>query len=59
MMEAMLTEAGYRVGCYTSPHLLQFRERVSINRKPVTDDRLVSAFGHVEAARDLVALTYF
>ena len=32
MMEAILTRAGYRVGCYTSPHLLRYNERVRVNR---------------------------
>ena len=30
MLEAMLLHAGYRVGCYTSPHLLRYNERVRI-----------------------------
>jgi dihydrofolate synthase/folylpolyglutamate synthase len=31
-LEAMYSFAGYRVGCYTSPHLLEYNERVRIDR---------------------------
>ena len=33
MLEAILNRSGYRVGCYTSPHLLRYNERVRINRR--------------------------
>lgn len=61
-LENMLAYAGYRVGCYTSPHLLAYNERVRIDRQPVDDARLCAAFSRVEAARQQcggVALTYF
>lgn len=58
-LEAMLCEAGYRVGCYTSPHLLRYNERVRIARQEVGDADLVAAFDAVEAARGATALTYF
>lgn len=59
MLEAILDEAGYRVGCYTSPHLLKYNERVRVGRVEATDDELVRAFAAVEAARGGIALTYF
>jgi dihydrofolate synthase/folylpolyglutamate synthase len=34
MLESILLAAGYRVGCYTSPHLMQFNERARINGEP-------------------------
>lgn len=58
-LEAILKKAGYRVGCYTSPHLLRYNERVRINGQPVSDTQLCQAFARVEAARGDVALTYF
>ena len=61
-LEAIYTFAGYRVGCYTSPHLLQYNERVRVNGLPVSDAELCAAFARVEAARQAegyVALTYF
>ena len=63
MLEAMLSEAGYRVGLYTSPHLLRYNERVRIARKETGDAALAAAFARVEAARTGKAgntpLTYF
>jgi dihydrofolate synthase/folylpolyglutamate synthase len=58
-LEAILAEAGYRVGLYTSPHLLRYNERVRVNLVEADDDSLVRAFGQVEAARQDTSLTYF
>ena len=63
MLEAILTAAGYRVGLYTSPHLLHYNERVRINGRPASDEALCAAFARVEQARvekaGDVPLTYF
>jgi dihydrofolate synthase/folylpolyglutamate synthase len=59
MLEAMLHEAGYRVGCYTSPHLVRYNERVKVGRREATDDELATALSAVEGARGETALTYF
>jgi dihydrofolate synthase/folylpolyglutamate synthase len=59
MLEAILHLAGYRVGCYTSPHLLRYNERVRIARAEATDADLARAFSAVESARGDVPLTYF
>ena len=58
-LEAILTAAGYRVGAYTSPHLLAFNERIRVGGVPVDDAALCTAFARVEAARGSVPLTYF
>lgn len=61
-LEAIYTLAGYRVGCYTSPHLLEYNERVRVDRQSIDDETLCRAFERVEAARKSagkVALTYF
>lgn len=61
-LENIIDRAGYRVGCYTSPHLLAYNERVRLNGREVGDEALCAAFGRVEAARQAagrVALTYF
>lgn len=61
-LESILALAGYRVGCYTSPHLFSYNERIRIDRRPATDEALCAAFSRVEAARRRagnVALTYF
>ena len=59
MGEAILRRAGYKVGAYTSPHLIAYNERIRINGQPVTDDELCAAFERIEAARGSVPLTYF
>ncbi|HQS57542.1 MAG: bifunctional tetrahydrofolate synthase/dihydrofolate synthase [Gallionellales bacterium 35-53-114] len=59
MLEAMLHAAGYRVGCYTSPHLLAYNERVRIAKQPVNDAELCVSFEQIEAVRSDIALTYF
>ena len=51
MLEAVLLHAGYRVGCYTSPHLLRYNERVRIGGRIANDDELCRAFERVESAR--------
>jgi dihydrofolate synthase/folylpolyglutamate synthase len=61
-LEAIYRAAGYRVGCYTSPHLLAYNERVHVDGVPVDDAELCAAFESVEAARQAaggIALTYF
>jgi len=59
MLERILLSAGYRVGLYTSPHLLVYNERVRINGEPAPDAALCAAFSRVEAARGETPLTYF
>lgn len=61
MLEAILTCAGFRVGCYTSPHFLRYNERVRISRQEVSDIDLCEAFEIVETARrnSGISLTYF
>ncbi len=59
MLEAILLAEGYRVGCYTSPHLLRYNERVRIDGRDASDDQLVAGFAAVEAVRGDTPLTYF
>lgn len=59
MLEAILLAAGYRVGLYTSPHLLRYNERVRIDGEFARDSELCAAFESVEAARSHTTLTYF
>ena len=59
MLESILLAAGYRVGCYTSPHLMQFNERARINGEPASDEQLIEQFEVVEAARGDTSLTWF
>ncbi|HET8707542.1 MAG TPA: bifunctional tetrahydrofolate synthase/dihydrofolate synthase [Pseudomonadales bacterium] len=59
MLQAAAVASGYRVGAYTSPHLVHYNERICINGMPVSDAQLVQAFERVEAARGDTSLTYF
>ncbi|UXY13740.1 bifunctional tetrahydrofolate synthase/dihydrofolate synthase [Chitiniphilus purpureus] len=59
MLSAMLRAAGFKVGTYTSPHLLRYNERVRIDLEPADDARIVAALAAVEAARADTSLTYF
>lgn len=59
MLEQVLHAAGYRVGAYTSPHLLDYNERVHIATEAASDAELCTAFERVEAARADTPLTYF
>jgi len=59
MLEAIYSAAGYRVGCYTSPHLVRYNERIRIQREPRPDAEICAAFERVEAARADIPLTYF
>ena len=59
MLEAILMAAGFRVGTYTSPHLLRYNERVRINGREADDATLCAGFAAVERARGDVPLTYF
>jgi dihydrofolate synthase/folylpolyglutamate synthase len=59
MLESMLHAAGYKVGCYTSPHLLQYNERVRIAKQQVSDAELCESFEKIEQARGDTLLTYF
>ncbi|MCC7486103.1 MAG: bifunctional tetrahydrofolate synthase/dihydrofolate synthase [Burkholderiales bacterium] len=59
MLESVLHAAGHRVGCYTSPHLARYNERVRIGLDEATDGELARAFAAVDAARGATALTYF
>jgi len=59
MLEAMLRAAGRCVGCYTSPHLLRYNERIRIDGRDADDQALVESFERIEAARGEIPLTYF
>ncbi|MBA4381946.1 MAG: bifunctional tetrahydrofolate synthase/dihydrofolate synthase [Sideroxydans sp.] len=59
MLESILHAAGYKVGCYTSPHLLDYNERVRIAKQQASDAELCASFELIEQVRGDTALTYF
>lgn len=59
ILESILEQAGYRTGCYTSPHLWHYCERLRVQGHQVDDHDMVAAFAAVERARGAIELTYF
>lgn len=59
MLAAMLQEAGYKVGLYTSPHLTDFRERIRINGRPVEKDWVVDFVDENKALMEQVQPSFF
>ncbi len=59
MLEAILGQAGYRTGLYTSPHLVHFEERCRVRGEMVQGAALLPHFERVQAARGDTSLTYF
>lgn len=49
-LSSVLAKAGYRVGRYTSPHLVSWCERICINNSPIAPEKLLEAIAQVEAA---------
>lgn len=59
MLEAILLAAGYRVGKYTSPHLIDYNERIQLNGEPAADADIVEQFVKIDEARGETTLSYF
>jgi len=59
LLESILLAAGHSVGCFTSPHLLRYNERIRINGVEASDRTICDSFQRVDQARDGITLTYF
>ena len=59
MLDRILRSAGYRVGTYTSPHILRYNERIRIDGRPVADQSIVAAFERIDQARGETSLSFF
>ena len=59
ILESILYESDYKVGSYTSPHLLNFNERIKIDKVPVNTNSICDAFESIEETRGNITLTYF
>ncbi len=59
MADALLRAAKLRVGAYTSPHIIHYNERISVQGQPAEDAEIVAALETIEAVRNEVPLTYF
>jgi dihydrofolate synthase/folylpolyglutamate synthase len=47
-LSAVLTEAGYRVGRYTSPHLIDWTERICLNERPIAARELAAILKDIQ-----------
>jgi dihydrofolate synthase/folylpolyglutamate synthase len=59
MLRSLLERCPAKVGTFTSPHIIDYNERIAIDGEPASDELIVAAFERVEAARHDVPLTYF
>jgi dihydrofolate synthase/folylpolyglutamate synthase len=59
MAGALLRAAGYSVGSYTSPHIVDYNERIAVGDRLASDAEIIAAFEAIEAVRHDVPLTYF
>ncbi|MFM7613382.1 MAG: bifunctional folylpolyglutamate synthase/dihydrofolate synthase, partial [Synechococcales cyanobacterium] len=48
-LSSILTSAGYQVGRYTSPHLIDWNERIVVNEQPITSMELLNLIEQVQA----------
>lgn len=58
-LESVLMSAGYRVGVYSSPHLVRYTERVRVQNRELPESAHTASFAEIEAARGEISLTYF
>ena len=58
-LQSFLISAGYSVGVYTSPHLIEFNERIRINNIPVDDEKIIRSFKLIDNLKQETRLTYF
>ena len=58
-MDITLRDLGYKVGCYTPPHISRFSERIKLDGVEVGEEILCAAFFAVETSRGDIKLTYF
>ena len=59
MLASILRSAGYRVGLYTSPHLIRFNERITINEQLISDDEIILFLDKYHDEIDRIRSTFF
>ncbi len=59
MVESALLEAGYKVGKYTSPHILRFNERIVVDKKEISNEEIVELFEEVKKILGDIKATFF
>jgi len=59
ILDSIYRAAGYKTGCYTSPHLLRYNERICLGGFQSIDEDLCEAFEAIDKFRGHISLTYF
>ncbi|NNT72405.1 bifunctional folylpolyglutamate synthase/dihydrofolate synthase [Flavobacterium sp. IMCC34852] len=59
LLASVLQEAGYKVGLYTSPHLKDYRERIAINGKPISEDYVCDFINNNKSFFEAHQLSFF
>ena len=59
VINSILIANNYKVGLYTSPHLINFNERIRVNGVTITDEEIISFMKHVEPAINEIKSTFF
>ena len=59
MLDAIYKAQGYQTGNYTSPHLVDYNERIKLNGENATDSVIITAFEEIDEARGETSLSYF
>ena len=58
-LEAIYRAQGLCVGAYTSPHIINYNERIKVDGSAVSDQLICASFERIEAVRDNISLSYF
>jgi dihydrofolate synthase/folylpolyglutamate synthase len=59
ILSSIYKQAGFKVGLYTSPHLIDFKERIKINGQEIPDENLIHFFKKYSSLIDRYPVTYF
>ena len=59
MINSILIANNYKVGLYTSPHLINFNERIRVNGLTITDEEIMSFMKHIEPVINEIKSTFF
>ena len=58
-IDSIYQQSDFKIGAFTSPHLIKYNERFSVNGKMASDERICQAFDTIEVLRGNTPLTYF
>ena len=59
LLSSVLQEAGYKTGLYTSPHLIDFRERIKINGKKISEEHVIDFVNSNKENFEKIKMSFF